>query len=94
MAQARRSNDGVVGKNRGEERRENGDGEDLIARLKSKKKPRRGLLHTSAKPNVATSAPGSQRKLAVGEVSPEDTVHRNYRIATRLFSQITPKFVW
>ena len=72
----------------------NGDGEDFIARLRSKKKPRRSLLHASAKLNVATSAPGSQRKLANGEVSPEDTVHRNYRIATHLFSQITPKFVW
>ena len=37
----------------------NGDGEDFIARLRSKKKPRHGLLHTSAKPNVATSAPGT-----------------------------------
>ena len=56
----------------------NGDGEDLITRLKSKKKPRRSLLHASTKPNVATSAPGSQRKLTDGEVSLEDTVHRNY----------------
>ena len=72
----------------------NDEGEDLIARLRSKRKPRSNLLHASAKPNVATSAPGRRRKLAVGEVSPEDTVHRNYRIATHLFSQITPKFVW
>ena len=36
----------------------------------------------------------SRGKLAVGEVSPEDTVHKNYRIATHLISQITPKFVW
>ena len=93
-AQARWSNGGGVRKNRGEEKEKNGDGKDLITWPGSKKKPRRGLLHTSAKPNVATSAPGSQRKLAVGEVSPEDTVHRNYRIATRLFSQITPNFVW
>ena len=50
--------------------------------------------HASAKPEVATGATGSRRKVADGEVSPEDTVHRNYRIATRLFSQITPKFVW
>ena len=43
---------------------------------------------------VTTSVPGRRRKLAVGEVSPEDTIHRNYRIATRIESQITPKFVW
>ena len=88
--------DGATAAASGKQRRmeKNGDGEDLITWLRSKKKPRRSLLHASAKPNMATSAPGSQRKLADGEVSPEDTVHRNYRIATRLFSQITPKFVW
>ena len=91
---ARRSSGGVVGKNRGEEKEKNDDGEDLITRPGSKKKPRHGLLHANMKPNVAMGAPRSQRKLAVGEVSPEDTIHRNYRIATRLFSQITPKFVW
>ena len=31
---------------------------------------------------------------AVGEVLPEDTIHRNYRIATCFESQITPKSVW
>ena len=77
----------------GRRKEKNSDGEDLITRPGSKKKPRRGLLHASAKPNVAMSTPGSQRKLTVSEVSPKDTVHKNYRIATRLFSQITPKFV-
>ena len=57
------------------------------------KKPRRSLLHAIAKPKMATSAPGNQKKVAVGEVSPVGTVHRNYRIATLFESQITPKFM-
>ena len=52
------------------------------------------LLHASAEPKVATGAAGSQRKFAVGEVSPVGTVHNIYRIATRLISQVTPKFIW
>jgi len=48
----------------------------------------------SAKPEMAIGTPGSQRNLTVGEVSPKDTVHRNYRIATRFKYQIIPKFVW
>ena len=52
------------------------------------------LLHASATPKLTTNASGSQKKLAVGEVSPAVTVHHIYRIATRLISQITPKFVW
>ena len=50
--------------------------------------------HASAKPKVATGTLGSRWKLADGEVSPAGTVPTNYRIATRLISQITPKFVW
>ena len=93
MAQAQRSNGGGIGKNRGEEK-ENGDDKDLITRPGRKKKPCRGLLHASAKPNVATSVPGTPRKVADGEVSPAGTVPNNYRIATRLIAQITPKFIW
>jgi len=48
----------------------------------------------SVEPKTATSAPGNQKKAAGGEVSPAGTVHRNYRIATRFESQITPKFMW
>ena len=50
--------------------------------------------HASAKPEVATGATRSRWKLAVGEVSPAGTVPTNYRIATRLISQITLKFIW
>ena len=50
--------------------------------------------HASAKPEMAMGAPRSRWKLADGEVSPAGTVPTNYRIATRLISQITPKFVW
>ena len=50
--------------------------------------------HASAKPEKATGATGSQKKVAGGEVSPAGTVEGNYRIATRLISQITPKFAW
>ena len=49
--------------------------------------------HASVKPKKTTSPTGSQKKVAGGEVSPVGTVHQNYIIATRLISQITPKFV-
>ena len=52
------------------------------------------LLPTSAKPKMAKGATRTLRKLTDGEVSPAVTVHHIYRIATRLISQITPKFVW
>ena len=52
------------------------------------------LLLASTKPKVVTGVPGSQRKFAVGEVSPAGTVHNIYRIATRLISQIAFNFVW
>ena len=58
------------------------------------KKPHSSLLLTSVKPKMATSAPGNQKKVTGGEVSPAGTVHRNYRIATRFETQITPKFMW
>ena len=48
----------------------NDDGEDLIAWLRGKWKPHRNLLHASPKPNVATSVPGSQRKVAGGDSCP------------------------
>ena len=48
--------------------------------------------HANAKPEMATGVIGSRWKLAVGEVSPAGTVPTNYRIATRLISQITLKF--
>ena len=72
----------------------NGDGEGLIAWLRSKRKPRSSLLHASTKPKMATNAPGNQKKVAGGEVSAAGTVQRNYRIATRIESKITPKFMW
>jgi hypothetical protein len=47
------------------------------------------------KPEVSLAGvPVSQMKLVVGEVSPADTVHNIYRIATCLISQFTSKFVW
>jgi len=48
----------------------NGDVTSFKGRPGSKRKPRRGLLHASAKPNVATNAPGSQRKVAGGDSCP------------------------
>ena len=54
-----------------------------------------GLHDTdSTKPKMATSAPGSRKKIADGEVASAATVSQNYKIATRFESQITPKFVW
>ena len=67
---------------------------DLYNTVKAHGDDAQQLLHASAQPKVATGVPGSQRKFAVGEVSPVGTVHNIYRIATRLISQITPKFVW
>ena len=52
------------------------------------------LLHASTEPKMSTGATGSRRKLTDGEVSPVGTVHNIYRIATRLISQVTPKFIW
>ena len=82
------------GKNRGEE---NG-GEQRWRRLYSAAKKHGEATqqpsHASAKPKVATGAPGSQWKLADGEVSPAGTVPNIYRIAICFNSQITPKFVW
>ena len=52
------------------------------------------LLHASATPKRVTSTTRTPRKLTDGEVSPVVTVHHIYRIATRLISQITPKFIW
>ena len=52
------------------------------------------LLHASTTPKMATVTTGTLRKLTDGEVSPAVTVHHIYRIATRLISQITPKFIW
>jgi len=89
--------DGPMAVASGKQRRrttKNGDGEGLIARLRSTRKPRRSLLHASAKPKTATSAPRNQKKVAGGEVSSTVTVHQNYRIATRFKSQITPHFMW
>ena len=48
----------------------NGDGISFKERPGSKRKPRRGLLHTSTKPNVATSMPGGQRKVAGSDSCP------------------------
>ena len=48
----------------------NGYGTSFKGRLGSKRKPHHGLLHASTKPNVATSAPGSQRKVADGDSCP------------------------
>ena len=48
----------------------NGDGTSFKGRPGSKRKPRRSLLHASEKPNMATSAPGSQRKVADGDSYP------------------------
>ena len=79
--------------NRGNEKEENGDGTSYKRRPGSKRKPRRSLLRASTTPRAATAAPGSQKKLAVGEVSPAGTVHQNYRTATGFETQITPKFV-
>ena len=100
--QGRRYDDGIAqwssgggdGKNRGRKTEENGDVGGFKMRPGRTKKPRSSLLHASAKPKMATSTPRTPKKVAGGEVSPAGTVHRNYRIATRLISQITPKFVW
>ena len=93
----RRELDGAERQQREKQRRGNG-GERRWCRLYSVAKKHREATqqpsHASAKPEVATGATGSQWKLTVGEVSPAGTVPTNYRIATRLISQITFKIVW
>ena len=84
---------GGDGKKQRKKAEENGDVGGFKMRPGRTKKPRSSLL-ASAKPKMATSAPGNQKKVAGGEVSPAGTVHQNYRIATRLESQITPKLMW
>jgi len=63
-----------------------------ITRLRSSRKLRCGLHRASATPKTATTAPGSKPKIAGDELASAVTVHRNYRIAIRQNSQITPKF--
>ena len=91
----RQTHDRAAAMATGKQRRrvaKNGDGEVLIEWLRSKEKPRRSLSRASAKPRAATVASGSRRKIVDGEVASVVTVHRNYRIAIRQNSQITPKF--
>ena len=75
--------------NRGERRRRR-----LYSTAKKHGEATQQPSHASVKPEVATGATESRWKLADGEVSPAGTVQGNYRIATRLISQITFKFVW
>ena len=72
----------------------NGDVGGFKMRPGRMKKPRRSLSHASAEPKAATGATGRQSKLTVDELSSAVTVHRIYRIATRLISQFTPNFIW
>ena len=53
----------------------NGNGTSFKGRPGRMKKPRRSLLHASAKLIMATSMPGNQKMVAGGEVSPAGTVH-------------------
>ena len=57
---------GGDGKSREEEMRRTATAQALKVRPGSKQKPRRDLAHASAEPNAATSAPGSQKKVADG----------------------------
>ena len=72
----------------------NGDGIGLIAQLRSTRKPCRSLLHASAKPKTATSAPRSRRKAAGGDSCPMALFAIITELPLVLNSQITPKFVW
>ena len=65
------------------------------------KRVARKLKEATTKPSprqrdaqTATRTTGSKPKLVVGELVSAVTVHRNYRIATRLISQFTPNFIW
>ena len=73
---------------RWEEQRKKTEKNDDVGGFKMRpgrmKKPCSSLLLASAKPKMATSAPGNQKKVVGGEVSPAGTVHQNYRIATRI----------
>ena len=71
----------------------NGDGEVLIEWLISKEKPRRDLSCASAKPRMATRAPGTEKKATGDEAASVATVPHIYRIAIRQNLQITPKFM-
>ena len=76
-----------------EETAKNDGDAGLITWLKSKKKPRHGLHHASAKAKTATSMPGTEKKVAGDEVASTTNVHQNYQIAIRFKIQITPKFM-
>ena len=89
----------VGAKRRRQEKQRRGNGEErrrrrLYSVAKKHGEATQQPSHASAKSEVATGATGNRWKLAVGEVSPAGTVPTNYRIATRLISQITFKFVW
>jgi len=52
----------------------------FITRLRSKKKPRHGLHHASAKLRTATRVPGTEKIAAGDEVASVATVHLIYKI--------------
>ena len=81
-------------KSRAGKTEKNGDVIGLIMWLRSKKKPRHGLHRASTMPNMATTATGSQRKLAGGDSCPMALFAIIIELPLVLNSQITPKFVW
>jgi len=82
----------TAGENRAREKNDDDGASVQITRLRSSRKLRCGLHRASATPKTATTAPGSKPKIADDELASAVTVHRNYRIAIRQNSQITPKF--
>jgi len=88
--------DGAMAAASGKQRRRKGeddDGEGLITRLRSTRKPCRSLHRASAKLRMATRAPGTEKKATGDEVASVATVHQNYQIAIHFKIQITPKFM-
>ena len=77
---------GGDGKSKGIERRRTATTPGLYRAAKAQGGDTQCPAHASAKPKAATGATGRQSKLAVGELASAVTVHRIYRIATRLIS--------
>ena len=62
-ARAHRSDGGGDGKKQRKKEKKNGGDVGLIARLRSKEKPRGSLPRASAKLKTATHAPGTEKKV-------------------------------
>ena len=93
-ARARRSRAALTGKTEEWKRMRTTTASWLYSAAKEHGDDTQQPSHASAKPEMATGAPGRRWKLTDGESWPAFTVQAIYQNATCFISQITLKFVW